>query len=181
MRTFHRTGVTFYARYAMGAPVLVIASECGMSVNAVYAIMREKSKRYEETKKARQDSLESRFNELSGLKGQFDLNGFEDAAKSRTNIEQVTLLKKAWITLVKLRPAELVSREVLMLQNLKKSKFVFDCYKLGFSVNVITYVCGTTECSVYQVLRSNPVMFEQAKVSRTTKMRKSDNESLEKE
>ncbi|MBN2182098.1 MAG: hypothetical protein JW715_09290 [Sedimentisphaerales bacterium] len=170
------TRAWIYARYAMGDPVSVIAAEGNLSPGQIYAIMREKPERFAEAKKERDAFFELRLNEFSDLIDQLSLESFVDILKSIDKTKQVDFLKKAWAKFVELSPAKLHPWEVPMLENLKKRRFVFEYYKLDFSVNVIAYVAGITEHCVYRILRSNPVAFEKAKAARTTKMKKSHNE-----
>ena len=50
-----------YARYIMGDPLSVIASEANMSVGKAYNLMRERPKIYEKVKQARQEYLDSQL------------------------------------------------------------------------------------------------------------------------
>lgn len=69
-----------YARYAMGDPVSVIATDLGISTSTVYQMMGKMPDQYETTKKAREDFL--------GLRLQRSLS-LIDAHNLRT-LEQIT-------------------------------------------------------------------------------------------
>jgi len=56
-----------YARYAMGDPVSVIASDMNKSESAILAMMRERPEEYEETKKKREDFTGVRVNRSLSL------------------------------------------------------------------------------------------------------------------
>ena len=57
-----------YARYAMGDPVSMIASDLATSPGQVYAMMQERPEEYQKAKRTRQDYLDSRKPEIAEVK-----------------------------------------------------------------------------------------------------------------